>query len=150
VKMLNQNEIVQFSFVFDSEWSSTAPVIEIRNNNQQVVAPMSVTGKQTVQCLIEMLPGQKNNVLEIVRSNHDEQTQQLCQLVELKADDNNLNLILNHAEFYPQYPKIWYQEQVLLRKEWPLFHKGWSSWGWNGSWQMKYDTPFYDWLLEKL
>lgn len=148
--MLNQNETVEFNFLFDSEWTSTPPVIEIRNNNQQVVAPMIVDGKQTVRCLIEMLPGQKNSVLKIVRSNHDEQTHQLCQLVELKADDINLDPILDHTEFYPQYPRIWHQEQVLLGKEWPLFHKGWLSWGWNGSWQMKYYTPFYDWLLRKI
>lgn len=148
--MSTEKEIIQFCFEFDSEWTNAPPIVEIRNNNQQIVEPTLIHGRQSVECLIEMLPGQKENVLEIVRSNHDEQTPQICKLLDVKVDNNSLKLILDHTKFYPQYPKIWYQEQISLGKECPLFHTGWLNWGWNGSWTMHYDTPFYDWLLNKL
>jgi hypothetical protein len=148
--MLSQKEIIQFRFEFESEWTNAPPVIEIKNNGQRLIEPISINGKQSAECSIEMLPGLHNNVLEIVRSNHDEQTQQICKLVDIKVDDHSIKSILNHTEFYPQYPKIWYQEQVLLGKDWPSFHIGWLNWGWNGTWKMYYDTPFYSWLLKKL
>jgi hypothetical protein len=148
--MARQKEIIEFLFEVDSEWTNLPPTIEIYNNNQQIVAPCEILTAQTFECIIELDYDKKINLLEIKRNNHDGCTPQLLQLISLKADGNDLAPILNHTKFYPNYPQPWYHEQLSQGNTCPEFHLGWLSWGWNGTWQMSYSTPFYEWLLKEL
>lgn len=143
-------EQISFTFNFDSAWSLTPPVIEIINNDIQICSPTEIKGPTQLILPIDLETTQSNGCLKIIRSNHDEVTDQTCQLVSLIADDIDLQKILNHTKFYPIYPRPWYDEQVSQGKNWPEFHCGWTTWGWNGTWMLEYSTPFYDWLLKKL
>jgi hypothetical protein len=143
-------ETIHFTFEFDSDWKNSPPVIEIKNNDIQIVAPRAIEGPEKIDCILNLELNKIDNVLQIIRSNHDECNSQICQLVTIKADDNNLSRILNHTKYYPKYPAVWYQEQLDQGQILPQFHKGWLSWGWNGVWEMSYTVPFYDWLLNEL
>ena len=65
-------------------------------------------------------------------------------------DGIDLKRVLNHTKFYPEYPLVWYNEQLAQGIQWPESHQGWLGWGWNGTWKMVYHTPFYDWLLKEV
>ena len=143
-------EQISFTLEFDSTWSLTPPTIEIVNNNIQICPPTEISKLTRLTFPLELSSNISKGCLEIIRSNHDGVTDQTCRLVSLIADDINLQKILDHTKFYPIYPRPWYDEQVFQGKDWPKFHYGWIEWGWNGTWQMEYSTPFYDWLLKKI
>lgn len=143
-------EQIFFTFKFDSVWSLTPPVIEIINNDIQICPPTEIKCSTQLILPIDLTTTQTNGCLKIIRSNHDGVTNQTCQLVSVTADDIDLQKILNHTKFYPIYPRPWYDEQLSQGKDWPEFHYGWITWGWNGTWMLEYSTPFYDWLLKKL
>jgi hypothetical protein len=147
---MTDKEQIKFLFKFDSQYTTTPPIVEIVNNGIQVVSPQEIDKACDVEIIVDLDISVSNCLLEIKRSNHDGSTPQTLNLVGIFADDIDLNKVLNHSKFYPEYPELWYSEQLAQGTSWPEFHYGWLSWGWNGTWQMSYATPFYDWLLKEL
>lgn len=143
-------EQIKFLFKFEPDYTTTAPVVEIVNNGVQVFSPQEIPNACDIEIIVDLDSGVSNCVLEIRRSGHDGSTPQVLKLKEVSADGIDLNKILNHSRFYPQYPEPWYSEQIAQGIECPEFHYGWLEWGWNGTWQLSYATPFYDWLLKEV
>lgn len=146
---MSSKETIQFLFKFVPQYTTSPPMVEIINNGLQLLPPQEILKTQEIEIQVE-LDGTKHNVLEIKRSNHNGTDSQLLALTSLWADGIDLKQVLNGTKFYPEYPLPWYDEQVSQGIVWPEWHQGWLEWGWNGTWKMSYDTPFYDWLLKEL
>jgi len=144
-------ETVEFSFRFTSKYISTAPVIEIRHNDISVVSSTQIDQPITVNfCLDLPIDCVQQCKLEIVRSGFDNQTEQILTLEQFCIDNINVNELCHQARFYPIYPQPWFSQQVEAGVDWPKFHHGWTSWGWNGTWVLDYETPVYTWLLKNV
>lgn len=53
------------------------------------------------------------------------------------------------SRYYPTYPEPWASEQTAPL---PEFHNGTTYLGWNGRWELHFDTPIFTWIhkLENL
>jgi hypothetical protein len=52
-------------------------------------------------------------------------------------------------KYYPVYPQPWASEQVTKL---PKFHQSATYMGWNGRWELEFETPIFTWIhrLENL
>jgi len=140
-------EIIDFRFELQSNFVSNPPRFSIYNNDELVFEETSVTDLYTAEFSLPM-SDQIENVLQIMRTNHDERTDQQLILNKVYADNIDLTKILNHGKYYPKYPEPWYSQQVEQNIDLPEYYIGSLSWGWNGIWKLEYTTPFYTWLLK--
>jgi hypothetical protein len=147
---MNYDEQLSFSLCLQPTFTKTAPVVEIFNNDTQLLPKTEIHKTTTIELCFKTDPSTPNSVLRIVRTNHDEVNSQQLKLAELSVDGINLEKILYHSEYYPQYPATWLSEELSQGRSWPAYHKGWLEWGWNGTWCLPYTVPFYTWLLKSL
>ena len=68
--------------------------------------------------------------------------------ISISIHEDTINKLLDHTCFYPKYPTKWFNEQIKLGKTLDAKQQGWRIWGFNGRWEMPFDSPFYDWLLK--
>jgi hypothetical protein len=45
--------------------------------------------------------------------------------------------------YYPEYPEPWASEQS---KPLPKFHRSSTYLGWNGQWELEFETPIFTWI----
>ena len=147
---MTDKETIQFLFKFATEYTTTPPTVEIVNNGVTVLPVTEIFDNQEIELHIDLYSNIKDYVLEINRGNHDGAAPQMLSLVSVQTDGIDLKRVLNHTKFYPEYPLVWYNEQLAQGIQWPESHQGWLGWGWNGTWKMVYHTPFYDWLLKEV
>lgn len=140
-------ETISFDLAFSSEWSEQPPVISIRNDNKVIIESIEIDGMRSIEFDLKLELDQPHT-LEIIRSNHDEVHDQICQLDKFQADGLDVTDILDFAKFYPIYPRIWHAEQQAQNISWPEYHERWREWGWNGTWRLQYHAPFFTWLLK--
>jgi hypothetical protein len=67
----------------------------------------------------------------------------LLNIDDITFDDISLGNLLWSAEYYPDRPKQ-YNGQIVTKLE------NCVNLGWNGTWVLKFTSPFYIWLLEQL
>ena len=149
---MTNKETLCFIFSLEPQFLHKPPVMEIIYNHKQILAPCEIVEKQDIAIDIDIdLDNQLDGgLLEIKITNHDGANHQTLTLSKLKVDDIDMAKILDHSRFYPEYPEPWLSEQHALGIQWPEFHTGWLEWGWNGTWQFRFQVPFYDWLLKTL
>ena len=149
--MQTSDESVDFTFKFTAKNCSTNPVVEIKHNGKTLVEKIKIVESTTLK-LSAALP--INIVdscrLEIIRSGFDGVNEQLLNLDEFWIDDINVKELCHLARFYPVYPEPWFSEQKAQGVDWPEYHHGWTTWGWNGTWVLDYQTPIYTWLLKNV
>lgn len=149
--MYATHENVKLSLMFSVEYTSTPPILEIKNNHRTVVPAVAVeTNRQFTFDLV--LPNNtcQSGTLEIIRTNFDGENHQMLTLDKIYLDDINLHKICYQAKYYPVYPEPWMSEQMAMGKQWPEYLSGALSWGWNGRWVLDYETPIYTWLLKNV
>lgn len=140
-------EKVYFSITFGVEKQNTEnPCAEILLNNKIILAKQFIDDNQMLEFEID-LEKDKSYKLIIDRSNHDEKNAQSLSIKNFKVDDIDLNKLLDKMWFYPKYPELWHKQQIESGNHWPAKQKGWRSWGFNGRWEMDFESPFYTWLL---
>lgn len=141
-------EEIQLEFAFEAEWTNQPPVVQIYNNDLPLSEPIEIKKLTELTFNLALPTDVTDGYIRIIRSNHDEKTHQVCHLSGLKIDSIDLTRIMNHSRFLPKYPEIWHMEQTQQGIHWPDHHNGWTSWGWNGVWELVYQTPVYTWLLK--
>lgn len=142
-------ETIDFRFELQSYFASNPPKFSIYNNDELVFEETSVQDLYTAEFSLPM-SDQIENVLQIVRTNHDERTEQHLILNKVYADNIDLTKILDNAKYYPKYPEPWYSQQKEQNIDLPIYYTGSLLWGWNGVWKLEYNTPFYTWLLNNV
>lgn len=51
------------------------------------------------------------------------------------------------SEYLPQYPEPWYSEQI---EKPPAVRPGVTTLGWNGCWQLDFESPVFPWIHRTL
>jgi hypothetical protein len=140
-------ETIDFRFELQSNFVSNPPRFSIYNNDKLVFEETPVQDLYTAEFSL-LMSNQIENVLQIMRTNHDERTDQQLILNKVYADDIDLENILNQGKYYPIYPEPWHSQQKEQNNDLPEYYSGSLCWGWNGVWKLEYTTPFYQWLLK--
>lgn len=149
--MYSKIEHVKLTLLFTVDYQSSPPMLEIKNNDQLLLEKTEITGSQEFKFDL-FLPNDccRQGCVEIIRSNFNGTDHQMVTLDKMYLDDINLSKICYQARYYPIYPEPWISEQRDIGVEWPEYLTGVSSWGWNGRWQLNYETPIYTWLLKNV
>ena len=144
-------EPVHFVLKFSASYIETAPFFQIQHNNNIVVDTTTVNDCVKVEFDLELpINVRENHSITITRSGFDSMNEQLLRLDSITADGIDLEKICYTSKFYPEYPEPWASEQKEQGTLLPEFYTGWIEWGWNGVWELEFDTPFYTWLLESV
>jgi|TARA_R110000782_G_scaffold180515_1_gene270944 hypothetical protein len=143
-------EKILFNITYGTECERDQdPCAEILLNQQIVIPKQPIKNNQQVEFELD-LEKDTQYKLTINRTNHNSKNKQVLSIKSFHADGIDLNRVLDHMYFYPQYPAIWYKQQIESGNELPEKQKGWRDWGFNGQWVMNFETPFYTWLLKTI
>jgi hypothetical protein len=140
-------ETITVGLEFDSVWQSVPPTIEIVNDGKIVVPVTPIKSKMILSFNLAS-ESDCNHTLEIHRCGHDGAEQQIGIFTCILADELDISPLIDHGRFYPIYPEPWISEQRQQGIDWPKYHQRWREWGWNGTWRLDYQAPFYTWLLK--
>ena len=75
---------------------------------------------------------------------------QLLHIKSIEIDEIDIGALVYEGVYTPDYPEPWYSQQVEMGKTPPNSFKNVTAMGHNGTWQLKFQSPFYMWLLENL
>jgi len=141
-------ESIEFSITLSAQYTeeSGVPTVEVFLDDDCIVG-LTAINKQKIITFTLNLDEDTSHRLCLKRSGHDEVTDQSVTIEKITVDNIDLRKHLDHVCFYPVYPKDWYNDQVSADKTPPEMHKGWITFGFNGTWEMPFTTPFYTWLL---
>lgn len=144
-------ESVTFSLKFSSAHSAEPPVVVVRFGDITVIPQTPIDCSKTLTFSVNLPNDQADFCqLQIDRSGFDGATEQLLTLEQLWIDDIDATVLCHQSRYYPQYPEPWITQQRELGHDWPKFHHGWITWGWNGIWVLDCETPIYTWMLKNV
>lgn len=75
---------------------------------------------------------------------------QLLHIKMLEIDEIDLGALVYEGIYTPAYPEPWATQQRSAGVELPVSFKNVTTMGHNGTWELKFTSPFYMWLLENL
>jgi hypothetical protein len=75
---------------------------------------------------------------------------QLLHIKMLEIDEIDLGALVYEGIYTPAYPEPWATQQRSAGVELPVSFKNVTTMGHNGTWELKFASPFYMWLLENL
>lgn len=151
-------ETIKFEIVLEPIYWDKPPHAKIKLNGKEYYSN-TVTEKTRVVFTENIVFG--THLLEIVRTNKtddqciNEEKDQKLLLNQIKIDGINIRNIIWHYGYYvPNYPKLWslYQKKQGIELEEKV--KGETIFAHNGTWQLKFTSPFYrfifDWMEDKI
>jgi|TARA_R110000851_G_scaffold297934_1_gene453356 hypothetical protein len=86
----------------------------------------------------------------VVNDKGDILKDQLLHIKSIEIDEIELGALVYEGVYTPQYPEPWATQQREAGTELQKSFKNVTSMGHNGKWQLKFESPFYMWLLENL
>ena len=139
------------------------PVAEILINEKSFVKK-EITGTDQKPDLIEFeheLEGNKDYTLIIKRSGKgknqtvinekgDILKDQLLHIKTIEVDEIDIGALVYEGEYTPEYPEPWATQQRESGNDLKDSFKNVTKMGFNGTWNFKFESPFYMWLLENL
>jgi hypothetical protein len=75
---------------------------------------------------------------------------QLLHIKSIEIDEIDIGALVYEGVYTPEYPEPWATQQRSEGVELPVSFKNVTNMGHNGVWELKFDSPFYMWLLENL
>jgi hypothetical protein len=100
-------------------------------------------------CLIIRYSGKDKNQT-VVNEKGDILKDQLLHIKSIEIDDIMLGAIVYEGEYTPEYPEPWATQQRESGNDLEESYKNVTQMGHNGEWKLKFESPFYMWLLENL
>jgi len=86
----------------------------------------------------------------VVNENGDLLKDQLLHIKIIEIDEIDLGALVYGGVYTPDYPEPWASQQREAGTELPASFKNVTCIGHNGTWEFKFTSPFYMWLLENL
>ena len=86
----------------------------------------------------------------VVNNKGDLLKDQLLHIKSIDIDEIDIGGLVYEGVYTPQYPEPWASQQRQAGVELPESFKNVTCIGHNGTWQFKFTSPFYMWLLENL
>jgi hypothetical protein len=75
---------------------------------------------------------------------------QLLVIKKIEIDDIDIGALVYIGVYTPYYPEPWATQQAEAGNELKDSFTNVTHMGFNGTWQLKFSSPFYMWLLENL
>ena len=92
----------------------------------------------------------KGNNQTVVNDNGDLLKDQLLHIKGIEIDEIDLGALVYEGLYTPDYPEPWATQQRESGADLQESFKNVTRMGHNGTWQFKFASPFYMWLLENL
>ena len=86
----------------------------------------------------------------VVNDKGDVLKDQLLHIKSMEIDEIELGSLVYEGIYTPEYPEPWATQQRTAGEELKESFKNVTSMGHDGTWQFKFASPFYVWLLENL
>ena len=86
----------------------------------------------------------------VVNENGNVLKDQLLKIKRIEIDEVELGSLVYSGIYTPEYPEPWASQQREAGTELKESFKNVTTMGHNGTWQFKFTSPFYMWLLENL
>jgi hypothetical protein len=86
----------------------------------------------------------------VVNENGDLLKDQLLHIKSIEIDEIVIGALVYEGVYTPEYPEPWATQQKEAGVELEKSFKNVTQIGHNGTWEFKFATPFYMWLLENL
>ena len=91
----------------------------------------------------------KENTQTMVENNQITKDQLLC-IKSIEIDEIDLGGLIYEGLYHPEYPEPWASQQKELGHTLATPIKNVTTMGFNGRWELSFQSPFYMWLLENL
>jgi len=75
---------------------------------------------------------------------------QLLHIKYIEIDEIDIGPLVYEGIYTPEYPEPWATQQRESGQDLKDSFKNVTQMGFNGTWGLKFDSPFYMWLLENL
>jgi hypothetical protein len=158
-----QTERLKFKLELYGTYWDKPPFAEILINGQSQIK-LEITGALQKPNIIEFekeFTEGETGTLTILRSLKDhKQTKlnakgeiekdQLLHIKSIEIDEIDIGSLVYEGVYEPDYPEPWYSQQVKAGTILPKTFTNVTRMGHNGSWTLKFQSPFYMWLLENL
>ena len=92
----------------------------------------------------------KSNNQTVVNDNGDLLKDQLLHIKGIEIDEIDLGALVYEGLYTPEYPEPWAYTTTRSRCGIARIIQERHCMGHNGTWQFKFESPFYMWLLENL
>ena len=146
------NENLKFEISLSGTYWGKKPQFSVWLDDHPVVQTELANPTQTVTFKRELSEG--NHELKIRLENKDQSTDtviengaivkdMLLNIDDITIDDISLGNLLWSAEYHLDVPQV-YQGKTITQLD------SCVNLGWNGTYVLKFSSPFYIWLLEKL
>ena len=86
----------------------------------------------------------------VVNDNGDLLKDQLLHIKGIEIDEIDIGALVFEGVYTPEYPEPWASQQRKAGLKLQESFKNVTAMGHNGTWQFKFTSPFYMWLLENL
>ena len=86
----------------------------------------------------------------VVNDKGDILNDQLLNIKSIEIDEIDIGSLVFEGIYTPEYPEPWAAQQRESGTELQESFKNVTQMGHNGTWQFKFASPFYMWLLENL
>ena len=86
----------------------------------------------------------------VVNENGDLLKDQLLHIKAMEIDEIDIGALVYEGVYTPKYPEPWASQQREAGTKLQESFKNVTCIGHNGTWQFKFNSPFYMWLLENL
>jgi hypothetical protein len=127
---------------FNSEITST------EQNPTIIEFEAELTEESEYNLIIERSGKGKNQT--VINEKGDILKDQLLHIKGIEIDEIDIGPLVYEGEYTPQYPEPWATQQRESGNDLKDSFKNVTNMGFDGTWRLKFKSPFYMWLLENL
>ena len=139
------------------------PVAEIKINSKSYFKS-EITGTEQSPTVIEfeeeLTEGSEYNLIiersgkgknqTVINEKGDILKDQLLHIKSIEIDEIDIGALVYEGVYTPKYPEPWATQQKEAGNELTETLKNITRMGHNGTWSLRFSSPFYMWLLENL
>ena len=92
----------------------------------------------------------KSNNQTVINEKGDILKDQLLNIKSIEIDEIDIGALVYEGVYTPEYPEPWATQQRESGNDLKDSFKNVTKMGFNGTWNFKFKSPFYMWLLENL
>ena len=86
----------------------------------------------------------------VVNEKGDILKDQLLHIKRIEIDEIDIGALVYEGVYTPKYPEPWASQQIKDGIDLKTSLRNVTAMGFNGTWKLKFSSPFYMWLLENL
>ena len=86
----------------------------------------------------------------VINAKGDILKDQLLEIKRMEIDEIDIGALIYEGVYTPNYPEPWATQQKEAGHELKESFTNVSKMGHNGTWSLKFESPFYMWLLDNL